>query len=483
MRKIHQSTFVSTVCCKCIISQAKQADPAAAMTSQYLNVCRIHTRCQTISVICSQSRCKDTAKPSRSAMASPRLETFCCPNRDSATEFVVTFQPVLFGSLSLGSAALSVLFAVLQILPKRKGYRRLGQYPLPRPASSSRILFIISICDILGCSGIIVRSSVWLGLPSIIDQISVANNTDVWPEVFCVGSAMWIQLFFSASFWWTFCYAVDVFLVVKTSAGISTIILYHMITWGLAVLLCVEGVAMLYYPSISDCEQGLQHAIPHYVTTYAPMLLVLIANPVFFSQTVSAVTSLLKRRQGIYTENERQLANEIKIRFFKIMLVFFICWVPNIINESLLFYLEMQTDINDISFRNIRNAALITWFIMGILNPMQAFLNTLAFHGWTGFDVDLSLQQRRELAWDSGSTSAPNAASHNPMVGTTLLYQSHVQEAKKNMMGNGQHHSDAISVLSEGSESSTVEIHISSELRDYEDVDADGESLENSVRH
>ncbi|XP_034431185.1 G-protein coupled receptor 143 [Hippoglossus hippoglossus] len=412
-------------------------------------------------------------------MASPRLETFCCPNRDAATDFVVTFQPVLFGALSLGSAALSLLFAVLQILPKRKGYRRLGQYPLPRPASSSRILFIISVCDILGCTGIILRSSLWLGLPNIMDQISVANNTEVWPEVFCVGSAMWIQLFFSASFWWTFCYAVDVFLVVKTSAGISTIILYHMITWGLAVLLCVEGVAMLYYPSISDCEQGLQHAIPHYVTTYAPMLLVLTANPIFFNRTISAVTSLLKGRQGIYTENERRLANEIKIRFFKMMLVFFICWVPNIINESLLFYLEMQTDINDNGLRNVRNAALITWFIMGILNPMQAFLNTLAFHGWTGFDIDFSLQRRRELAWDSLSTSAPNNASHNPVVGTTLLYQSHIQEAKKSMTGNGQHHSDAISVLSEGSESSTVEIHISSELRDYEDVDADGESLEN----
>ncbi|KAM3608175.1 uncharacterized protein V6R79_020434 [Siganus canaliculatus] len=415
-------------------------------------------------------------------MASPRLETFCCPNRDPATDFVVTFQPVLFGALSLGSAAVSLLFAVLQLLPKRKGYRRLGQYPLPRPASSSRILFIISVCDILGCAGIIMRSSVWLGLPSVVDGISVTNSTDIWPEIFCVGSAMWIQLFFSASFWWTFCYAVDVFLVVKTSAGISTIILYHMITWGLAVLLCIEGVAMLYYPSISDCEQGLQHAIPHYVTTYAPMLLVLVANPIFFNRTTSAVTSLLKGRQGIYTENERRLANEIKIRFFKIMLVFFICWVPNIINESLLFYLEMQTDINDSDFRNIRNAALITWFIIGILNPMQAFLNTLAFHGWTGFDVDFSLQRKRELVWDSVSTSVPNAAGHNPMVGSTLLYQSHVQEAKKNTMGNGQHHSDGISVLSEGSESSTVEIHISSELRDYEDVDADGESLENSVR-
>lgn len=86
-------------------------------------------------------------------MASPRLETFCCPNRDAATEFVVTFQPVLFGALTLGSAAVSLILAVLQILPKRKGYRRLGQYPLPRPASSSRILFIISICDTLGCAG------------------------------------------------------------------------------------------------------------------------------------------------------------------------------------------------------------------------------------------------------------------------------------------------------------------------------------------
>ncbi|XP_017579075.1 G-protein coupled receptor 143 [Pygocentrus nattereri] len=416
-------------------------------------------------------------------MASPRLETFCCPNRDAATDFIVNFQPVFFGAICIGSASVSLLFSILQILPKRRGYRRLGQYPLPKPASSSRILFIISICDILGCVGIIVRSSVWLGLPSLVGDISTANTSEVWPEVFCVGSAMWIQLFFSASFWWMFCYAVDVFLVVKRSAGISTIVLYHMITWGLAVLLCVEGVAMLYYPSISSCENGLQHAIPHYVTTYTPLLLVLLVNPILFTRTVSAVTSLLKGRQGIYTENERRLGTEIKIRFFKILLVFFICWLPNLINESLLFYLEMQTDIKASELKNIRNVALITWFIMGILNPMQAFLNTLAFHGWTGLDVDLSLQPRRELAWDSASTSLVTAGGYNTMVASTLLYQSHVQEGKK-LTGNGHHQpSDAVSVLSEGSESSTIEIHISSELRDCEEVDAEGESLEDSARH
>ncbi|CAL8389983.1 unnamed protein product [Gadus morhua 'NCC'] len=418
-------------------------------------------------------------------MASPRLETFCCPNRDPATDFVVSFQPQLFSALSVGSASLSLIFTILQILPKRRGYRRLGPYPFPKPASSSRILFIISICDILGCTGIVVRSSIWLGLPNVVEKISANNSGDVWPEVFCVGSAMWIQLFFSASFWWTFCYAVDVFLVVKTSAGISTIILYHMITWGLALLLCAEGVAMLYYPSISDCESGLQHAIPHYVTTYAPMLLVLIANPIFFIRTTSAVTSLLKGRQGIYTENERRLATEIKIRFFKIMLVFSVCWVPNIVNEGLLFFLEVQPDISDSSLRTVRNAALITWFFMGILNPMQAFLNTLAHRGWTGLDVDLSLQRRKERAWDSMSTSAPNGAGtgYNPMVGT-LLFQSHIQEGNKNLTGNDLQPSDSMGAHSEGgSESSTVEIHMSSERQDFEDIDADAESLDNSVRN
>lgn len=31
----------------------------------------------------------------------------------------------------------------------------------------------------------------------------------------------------------------------------SSIVLYHMMAWGLAALLCTEGVFMLYYPSVS----------------------------------------------------------------------------------------------------------------------------------------------------------------------------------------------------------------------------------------
>ncbi|KAG9485656.1 hypothetical protein GDO78_008641 [Eleutherodactylus coqui] len=410
-------------------------------------------------------------------MASPRLETFCCPNRDPATQLVLDYQPTVFGSLCIGSGLVSSILTIIQLLPKTKqGHRKPGRSTLPRP-SSSRILLLVVVCDLLGCLGVILRSTVWMSSPSLISNISLKNTTDVWPTAFCVGSAMWIQLFYSASFWWLFCYAVDAYLVIRRSAGLSTIVLYHMMTWGLAILLCIEGVAMLYYPSVSNCEEGLEHAVPHYVTTYAPLLLVMIANPILFRRTVSAVATLLKGRQGIYTENERRLGTEIQIRFFKIMLVFVICWVSNIINESLLFYLEMQPDINGDQLKNVRNAALITWFIMGILNPMQGFLFTLAFYGWTGCSISFRSQQK-EIPWENMSSSSAVESAGNGVIGSFLNYPGYIQDLKKAELGNSQQTDEALCMLSEGSEASTIEIHISNEVPNYHDIEANDESVE-----
>uniref|UniRef100_A0A8C0H5P4 G-protein coupled receptor 143 n=1 Tax=Chelonoidis abingdonii TaxID=106734 RepID=A0A8C0H5P4_CHEAB len=378
-------------------------------------------------------------------MASPRLETYCCPNRDAATQLVLTFQPEVFCGVCIGSASVSLLLSILQLLPKQ------GQSPqkMPKASSSTTILLLISVCDILGGLGIIFRSTVWIGFPDFIANISVVNGTDVWPSAFCVGSAMWIQLLYSAGFWWLFCYAVDSYLVVRRSAGLSTIVLYHMMTWGLAILLCVEGIAMLYYPSVASCENGLQHAIPHYITTYAPLLLVLVVNPILFRRTVTGVASLLKGRQGIYTENERRVGMEIQIRFFKIMLVFIICWLPNVINESLLFYLEMQPDINGSPLKNVRNAAMITWIIMGVLNPMQGFLFTLTFYGWTGWKLSLKWQ-KREIPWESMSTSADADNGYPSAIGSSVNYQSNIHDSKKTTAASSQQTDEALSILSEG---------------------------------
>ncbi|KAF4795613.1 G-protein coupled receptor 143 [Turdus rufiventris] len=382
-------------------------------------------------------------------MASPRLETYCCPNRDAATQLVMNFQPEVFCGVCIGSASISLLLTILQLLPKK------GQSPrkMPKASSSSTILLLISICDILGGLGMIFRSSVWLGFPDFIANISVVNGTDVWPSTFCVGSAR-------GSYFYLAMWEVLTPLPMPGMLGAcSTIVLYHMMTWGLAVMLCVEGIALLYYPSLSSCENGLEHAIPHYITTYAPLLLVLVANPILFRRTVSAVASLLKGRQGIYTENERRLGTEIQMRFFKIMLVFVICWSSNIINETLLFYLEMQPDINEMPLKNIRSAALITWIIMGVLNPMQGFLFTLAFYGWTGWRVDLKWR-KREIPWESMSSSTVGENVYPSPVN----YQSNIHDSKKISTTDSQQTDEAISMLSEGNTSSDERLTRSSPI-------------------
>ncbi|XP_057574843.1 G-protein coupled receptor 143 [Hippopotamus amphibius kiboko] len=402
-------------------------------------------------------------------MASPRLGTFCCPTRDAATQLVLSFQPRAFHALCLGSGALRLALGLLQLLPGRwpagSGIPTTSPPASARAPASVRILRAAGACDLLGCLGILVRSAVWLGFPNFVD-ISAVNGTDVWPEAFCVGSAMWIQLLYSACFWWLFCYAADAYLVIRRSAGLSTILLYHMMAWGLAVLLCVEGAFTLYYPSMARCDRGLEHAIPHYITTYFPLLLVLVANPILFRKTGTAVASLLKGRQGVYTENERRMGAVIKTRFFKIMLVFIICWLSNIINESLLFYLEMQPDINGGSLKQVRNAAKTTWFMMGMLNPAQGFLLSLAFYGWTGCRLALPAP-RKEIQWESMDTSAAERASQSPR-GSREPREG--PAARKEVQGGGHTSDEPLSLLSEGSDTSTIEIHIASVSRNGKEV-------------
>lgn len=401
-------------------------------------------------------------RPRTQPMASPRLGTFCCPTRDAATQLVLNFQPRAFHAVCLGSCALRLALGLLQLLPGRRpagpGAPSTSSRSSARALASTRILRAVAACDVLGCLGIVVRSVVWLGFPDFVENISQVNGTDIWPAAFCVGSALWIQLLYSACFWWLFCYAVDAYLVIRRSAGLSTIVLYHIVAWGLAALLCTEGVLMLYYPSVSRCERGLDHTIPHYVTTYLPLLLVLVANPILFQKTVTAVASLLKGRQGIYTENERRMGAMIKNRFFKIMLVFIVCWLSNIINESLLFYLEMQPDISGGSLKHVRNAAKTTWFIMGILNPAQGFLLSLAFYGWMGCGLNFR-SPRKEIQWESMTTSATERAF--PTQGGSCVPRD--SPTSRKVLHVSRHTSDeALSILSEGSDASTVEIHIAS---------------------
>jgi len=156
----------------------------------------------------------------------------------------------------------------------------------------------------------------------------------------------------------------------------------------------------------------------------------------------------------------------IKIRFFKIMLVFIICWLPNIINESLLFYLEMQADVNGSSLKPVRNAAKTTWFIMGILNPAQGFLLSLAFYGWTGCSLQFQ-SPRKEIQWESVASSAAERTCLSPE--GSRVPREHPTCRKVAHVG-GHTSDEALCMLSEGSDASTVEIHVASVSRNENEV-------------
>ncbi|GAB1303223.1 G-protein coupled receptor 143 [Apodemus speciosus] len=316
-----------------------------------------------------------------------------------------------------------------------------------QPQSTSSVLPPPVIC--LAAWRIVIRSTVWVAYPEFIENISNVNGTDIWPAAFCVGSASAEQTLgavkntilrscagpeeqdsvkdvedMNAMQKSQFLYRIPSLLPFTRPClkptSVSTILLYHIMAWGLAVLLCVEGAVMLYYPSVSRCERGLDHAIPHYVTTYLPLLLVLVANPILFHKTVTSVT-----------------------RFFKIMLVLIACWLSNIINESLLFYLEMQPDIHGGSLKRIQNAARTTWFIMGILNPAQGLLLSLAFYGWTGCSLDVH-PPKMVIQWETMTASAAEGTYQTP-VGSCVPHQN-----PRKMVCVGGHTSDEVlSILSE----------------------------------
>uniref|UniRef100_A0A452QCG9 Uncharacterized protein n=1 Tax=Ursus americanus TaxID=9643 RepID=A0A452QCG9_URSAM len=154
----------------------------------------------------------------------PRSVTFCFgPRRDAATQLVLSFQPRAFHALCLGSGACSLVLGLLQLLPRRRpagsGAPSTAPPASARAPASVRILRAAAACDLLGCLGIVFRSVVWLGFPEFVENPSSVNGTDIWPAAYCVGSAMWTQLLYSACFWWLFCYAVDAYLVIRRSAG------------------------------------------------------------------------------------------------------------------------------------------------------------------------------------------------------------------------------------------------------------------------
>ena len=72
--------------------------------------------------------------------------------------------------------------------------------------------------------------------------------------------------------------------------------------------------------------------------------------------------------------NERKIQKVFQIKFSLINIIFYICWLPNVINGMLLWIFWFNLPVKVI---------IVSWYLEAILNPMQAFFNALVYRKWS----------------------------------------------------------------------------------------------------
>ncbi|XP_077865382.1 G-protein coupled receptor 143-like [Saccoglossus kowalevskii] len=180
-------------------------------------------------------------------MASPRLESLCCINiSDTKDDFMLGTK--VYNITCIVSSSLSILGAVYTLLPRKvpENARRRTSIGQDR---QRKIIDWLAVADFLACIGILVRSSVWLGRYDYFKKIPITAHGESFDRIFCALSGAWIQYFYITTYFWTLCFAVDVLLLMRNRT--SEMWLYHVLSWLISAVLCVDGLISLYFPSLS----------------------------------------------------------------------------------------------------------------------------------------------------------------------------------------------------------------------------------------
>lgn len=299
-------------------------------------------------------------------MASPTIDTFCCVADGHAigVDERLGFKVQPYTIVCIFSSIVGLLGGFYQILPrpeKTSPYKRM----VFTGHRQRKIITWLAFADLCAALGILIRSASWLK-----NGKSIQGNGGI----FCAIASGWIQFFYIATYYWNLCYALDVYLVLKQKKGYMW--MYHMMCWGLPVLSCALGLTILYYPEL-QCSHDVLNVLTNYLCVHIPLIGVMIINPVLYILSSRSVEQLLSQNGGKYSVQERKLATALRYKFFRIVLVYYICWIPNVINSILLWTLWYR-------LLEVKNIVMTVWYVMAVLNPLQAVLNSLVYRGWYG---------------------------------------------------------------------------------------------------
>lgn len=343
-------------------------------------------------------------------MASPVLETACCmitiPENNITLAKLLPSHPepsytkqtlIAYNVLSIVSSSLSIVAAVYQLFPKKLASHIRTDREIKSVLRQNYIIIWLTVADLAAAAGVLIRSGFWL------NKLRTNMHGGMYSHVFCVITSAWIQFFYISTYFWTFIFALDTYLLTVNKESYRK--LYHTLSWGITALLCAVGLTALYAPDLLECKK-LEKLIPHYISSLLPLVMTMVANPILYSRTSKAV-QLHICGGGSFTDRERQILHGLKIRFRAFMAAFFICWLPSLVSVC------FEPVVHNL--RNKPMAFRVVLCLTSILNPLQGFLNSLLYRG-----VGLCPSRRilRESGFDDPVSSSPPSSS-TPLLDST----------------------------------------------------------------
>ncbi|XP_063973834.1 G-protein coupled receptor 143-like isoform X2 [Diachasmimorpha longicaudata] len=306
-------------------------------------------------------------------MADPTIQTFCCHHNNKTDMSVIImqeFNPDVYNTVCILSSAMGILGAVYQILPREETTYQ-HRWQTFSGSRGTEIIIWLAVADLFASFGVFIRSALWLKYKTIMP-----GQSDTSSVLFCAVSSAWSQYFYMATWIWTLCYAIDMKLLLGERPGHPW--WYHVAAWICPALLTAFGLSILYFPD-ANCHEAttlstaILRILPNYCATYMLLAVVMIVNPILYVASTrdleTAVTCSLSQMTG----RERKLVKTIRLKFALINIVYYLCWLPNLINGVLLWSLWFKLPVKII---------ITLWYIMAVTNPLQAFFNALVYHRW-----------------------------------------------------------------------------------------------------
>ncbi|KAF0307800.1 G-protein coupled receptor 143 [Amphibalanus amphitrite] len=299
-------------------------------------------------------------------MASPTLDSFCCALHNDSNEptkqLAPYFRSPTYTTVCLVFAIFGVLGASYQIL---HNHVILERSSLRRPTfilRGRRILQWLGFADLMAAVGVILRCVVWL----MDENMMRGLGLDEFASDFCIVTSAVTQYFYTATYMWTLLYAVDVLRTLRGSGG--SMVVYGLWAWLVPFVLSTIGFLLLFVPGTNCHAQGTNSFLRHFPNY-------------------------------IFSNRERRTLLYLRFKFVCIIVAFYLCWLPNLVNGVLLWSTWPQVPVQPV---------VVIWYFMAVLNPLQAVLSAdrspFLFQAVLN-PLQAVLNSLLYRSWDSGSPS------------------------------------------------------------------------------